>query len=216
MNKRNELTNTHPFVIFKPYNLALLFTFYSPVIISIFIVTLSIVFQNFKGFVYLLWLFLSTILRSFIIEHSGINLGNDNIFINQPNLCKIVQYSKNANNTFSMFFISFSLVYICSPMFMNNQINYLIFTIFLSYFVLDLIVRYYTKCIQNISSVILDTMFGTLCGVSSISIMYSTQTQKLLFFNETSNNNNVCSMPSKQMFKCSVYKNGQLISSTMN
>jgi hypothetical protein len=42
--------------------------------------------------------------------------------------------------------------------------------------------------------------------------MYAGGSGKFLFFNETSNNTQVCSMPKKQTFKCAVYKNGELLS----
>jgi hypothetical protein len=37
----------------------------------------------------------------------------------------------------------------------------------------------------------------------------------LLYFDELESNNVTCSRPSKQTFKCSVYKNGELISSNV-
>ena len=43
--------------------------------------------------------------------------------------------------------------------------------------------------------------------------MYTDNSSKYLFLNETQSNKDVCSMPKKQTFKCSVYKNGELIGS---
>ena len=38
--------------------------------------------------------------------------------------------------------------------------------------------------------------------------------KNFLFINQVSSNKEICSMPSAQTFKCSVYKNGELISSS--
>ena len=39
--------------------------------------------------------------------------------------------------------------------------------------------------------------------------------KEFLYFNELGSNNVVCKRPSEQTFKCSVYKNGELISSNI-
>ena len=44
--------------------------------------------------------------------------------------------------------------------------------------------------------------------------MYSYGASKYLFFNEVSSDKEMCSMPTKQKFKCAVYKNGELIGNT--
>jgi hypothetical protein len=46
--------------------------------------------------------------------------------------------------------------------------------------------------------------------------MYGSNLKGYLFINEINNNKEVCSMPSKQQFKCSVYKNGELVGSSIN
>jgi hypothetical protein len=42
--------------------------------------------------------------------------------------------------------------------------------------------------------------------------MYTGGSGKYLFFNEVSSNKDICYQPSEQTFKCSLYKNGELIS----
>jgi len=54
---------------------------------------------------------------------------------------------------------------------------------------------------------------GLASATIIVILMYTGGSGNYLFYNETSGNNTVCSMPSKQTFKCSVYKNGELISS---
>jgi hypothetical protein len=44
-----------------------------------------------------------------------------------------------------------------------------------------------------------------------VGCMYAGGSGKFMFFNEVQSNKDVCNMPSKQTFKCQVYKNGELI-----
>ena len=41
--------------------------------------------------------------------------------------------------------------------------------------------------------------------------MYGTELKGYLYINEINSNKEVCSMPSKQQFKCKVYKDGALV-----
>jgi hypothetical protein len=47
-------------------------------------------------------------------------------------------------------------------------------------------------------------------------IMYGTGWRGYLFINEVNSNKEVCSMPTKQQFRCSVYKNGEMVSSSIS
>ena len=206
-NQNGGITN-EPFKIIQPYNLAVIMTLLSPMIITVIILSISFVFQNFKGLIYLLWLILLVCCRNFIFEMAGIS----NI-VTESSICDSIKYSNYGNSTFSMFFIAFSLVYFCTPMVLNNEANYWVIGGFMFYLILDIWIRFYIKCIKNndISFVILNLVLGIFSGIIATTIMYSTNTQKYLFFNEASKNKEVCSMPKQQTFHCSVYKNGELI-----
>ena len=56
-------------------------------------------------------------------------------------------------------------------------------------------------------------MLGLSSAALILSFMYAGGSSKYLFFNEVSSNKEMCSQPNKQTFKCSVYKNGELIGS---
>ena len=204
-----------PFLIIQPYNLAILLTFYSPIIIALIIISMSFIFQNFKGIPYLIGLIIFSSFRSFVFNLSGSNPLSVNAD-NSNDICTSIRYSEYGNSTFSMFFIVFSAVYICSSMFINGDVNYWICAGFLFYLVLDIWVRNHFNCITKVdySFVLLNMVLGALSGVLTVSTMYITNTQKYLFFNEMTSTNDVCSMPKKQTFKCSVYKNGELIGSS--
>ena len=62
-----------------------------------------------------------------------------------------------------------------------------------------------------------DLFLNILLGLSSsaliVTLMYTGGSGKYLFFNEVSSNKDICYQPSKQTFKCQMYKDGTLISS---
>ena len=196
-----------PLFIYQPYNIAVLLTFYSPLVITILILSMSFIFQNIKGLGFLIWLLVFSWLRGVGLEVAGLQP----ISAKSGDLCTMIQYSKFGNSTFSMFFIAFSFIYICAPMFINSNVNFWMVSAFFFYYFVDASIRYSSGCIHHMSGLFLDTFYGLAVGIFSVMIMYLTNCQKFLFFNEMSTNKDVCTMPSKQTFKCKVYKNGEII-----
>ena len=98
-------------------------------------------------------------------------------------------------------------------MFVNGGDNYWIFSFLLFYSFLDMMIKFYKKCITSISDISINILSGLCLGALIVSLMYAGGSGKFLFFNQVSTSNTeVCTMPSKQTFKCSVYKNGELVS----
>jgi len=109
---------------------------------------------------------------------------------------------------------SFTFIYLLIPMLINrNLFNPLVI---ISLFIFSAInsTYLYLKMCTNSQGLILGTLIGALFGFIWFSIMYSSN-KNLVFFNELASNNAICSMPSKQTFKCNVYKNGEIISSSI-
>ena len=73
-------------------------------------------------------------------------------------------------------------------------------------------------CMTNITNVgIAGNLFsGTLLGAGLSALLYTSSVKNLLYINEVNSDNEVCSMPSQQKFKCRVYKNGELVGSTIS
>jgi hypothetical protein len=214
--KTGQFSNVEkPLFIVQPYNIAVVLTFYSPFIITFFILCLSFVFQNMKGLGFLVWLLVFSWIRNLVLQITGATeMGINGTNGNKPKLCNMIQYSKYGNDTFSMFFIPFSLVYLCVPMFINKSVNYWFFSVFLLFYFVDAFIRYSTGCIDQTSSIVLDSVYGVFSGGLAVTTMYLLNLQQYLFFNEMSSNKDVCTMPSKQTFKCRVFKNGELIGTT--
>jgi hypothetical protein len=195
-----------PLIMTNPMNLIVLLTFYSPIIVTISVFSMSFIFQNFKGFIYLGFLLGSLVIREFILMLLG---AKTNI---PPNsVCNMVQYSKYGNSGFSLFVLSFTIMYLCLPMFLNSDVNYWLFGGLLAYLCIDIGIRFMKKCITSTADIAVNILTGTIAGILFPSLLYIGGSSKYLFFNEISSNKEVCSMPKKQQFKCSVYKNGEII-----
>ena len=198
-----------PLLLFQPFNIIIWLTFFSPIILSIVMLSLSFVFQNFKGFIFLGYLLGVCLIRNYVYMLNGSEtLKADN------SICSSIQYSKYGNPTFSAFVFAFTIMYISFPMFSNGEVNFWIFGGLLAYFFLDMFIKVYKKCIVKTGDLFLNVLLGLASSALIVTLMYAGGSSKFLFFNETSSTKEVCSVPSKQTFKCSLYKGGELISST--
>lgn len=205
-------SNLQPLQLFKLSNLVTFFSFLSPLILMVAIVSLSFVFQNFKGFIYLGFLLACCFLREMIF----MNLSHYEKFTNKGDICSAVQFTNVGNNTFSIFVSAFTFMYMCLPMFINNTYNWLVFAGFLFLIIMDVSVKSIKGCInltKNFMQVLFEFLLGALICAFIVSMMYVGGSSNFLFFNNVPSNNTVCSVPQKQTFKCSVYKNGELIAS---
>jgi hypothetical protein len=196
-----------PLKIIQPMNIFVFITFFSPIILAISITSLSFIFQNFKGLIYLGFLIGCCVVRNFVYMMSGAApLVNDNT------ICSSVQYSKYGNPTFSSFVFAFTIMYFSIPMFSNGSINYWVFTSLVTYFLSDMFIKIYKNCIIKMGDLLLNILLGSASAALIVSLMYAGGSGKYLFFNEVSSNKDICYQPSKQTFKCKMFKDGELIS----
>jgi hypothetical protein len=196
--------------LYNPMHYAVVFVFYSPLIISAIVTSLSFPFQNGKGFIYLAYLLVSSSIRSFFYEFSGLDIGTGK----QPgDICDSVQNSKYGNSTYSSFVFAFTIFYLSIPMFVNNTINYAVLIGLIAYSMIDLLMRQYKNCYKynNVGELFFNVLAGSILAICSVSIMYMIEAPSQLFFNELSSTKEICSQPTEQTFKCQVYKNGELL-----
>jgi hypothetical protein len=186
-------------------------SFYSPLII----LTSVFVFSMFTGTIvkfawYLLWCFVLTCLRWIIFKPTTSALNTIcNTFI--PN-----------DYTYSTYILTFTMIYFVFPMIMTtkqhnfNTMNYGVIALFTAYIALDLFIKKSYQCISGFftSLVLTNAISGLFLGVCISLMMYSTQLKTYLYMNEINSNKEVCSMPSKQTFRCNLYKNGELVGSS--
>jgi hypothetical protein len=196
-----------PLYLFQPMNLVVFSSFFSPFILAAGITSLSFIFQNFKGLIYLGFLVGCCFVRSYVYMMSGSNPS-----VNDKTICSTVQYTKYGNPTFSAFVFAFSIMYLSIPMFSNGSVNFWVFISLITYFFLDMFIKIYKKCILQISDLFLNVLLGATSATLIVTLMYAGGSGKYLFFNEVSSNKEMCYQPSKQTFKCQMYKDGTLIS----
>jgi hypothetical protein len=96
-------------------------------------------------------------------------------------------------------------------MFSNGSVNYWIFSGLIVYFLSDVFIKIYKGCLIKMSELFLNVLTGLASSALIVTLMYAGGSSKYLFFNEISSGQSMCYQPSKQTFKCNVYKNGELI-----
>jgi hypothetical protein len=193
-------------------------SFYSPLIILISIFLFSIFSSAIlKGFFYIFWLSIITAIRMLIIWGTTKN--------NHPRevleICNTGILLPYTNLTYSTYILCFTLFYFVTPMILigkQSSINYTMILFFIAYIIFDLFIKISTRCVptkitNDISwaSIFADLVSGIGMGSLISGLLYGTSLREKLFINEVNSNNEVCTAPSKQQFKCSVYKNGELV-----
>ena len=195
-------------------------SFYSPIIVTIGVFMFAIFSGRIgNGLFYIFCLFVITAIRSLFLFISS----DPSSAIDIPNICNTGSILPYTNLTYSTFILSFSLFYFLTPMIIitnkskTDVINYSLLMFFVSYIFFDIFVKKSLNCISSFLSLYLfsDLFGGIILGGLISGLLFMSPLKKNLFINDV-NNNEVCSMPSKQKFKCSVYKNGELVSSSIN
>ena len=77
-------------------------------------------------------------------------------------------------------------------------------------FVIDVLNKVDNKCTTHSGS-LLGGMVGFMLGIFWYVLFHMSGYDSLLYFDDYVSNKTVCNRPRKQTFKCSVYKNGELI-----
>ena len=111
----------------------------------------------------------------------------------------------------STLFLSFSIFYLFFPMLSSNNLNWPLLLLLLVLFTFDTSFRVFGSNCTNLLGAGFGVLLGAILSMGYYAIIKATQPDLLYFINSRLSNNVECSKPSKQTFKCSVYKNGQLI-----
>jgi len=205
----NKTGSNLPLIINQPYNLLTFLSYFSPVILASVIVSSSFFYQNMKGIVYLFVLEVVSGIRGGILQMFGAEKNTDK--------CAIVEYSTYNNSTYSIFAIAFTMMYLFLPMYQNDAANWIIVFVMIVYICIDLGIKLLQGCLkypENNSDIIGDLVGGYLLGWISVEIMHAIGAGQELFWFENTQNGTTCSMPKKQTFKCNVFRNGELVSSS--
>jgi hypothetical protein len=189
-------------------------SFYSPLIMVISIILFSIFSAAaYKGFVYLFFLFAATALRMLAMN---IISGPHQTNVGTP-ICDTGMFLPYTNYTYSTYILVFSLVYFVTPMVIiskqnkMNSINYSVIMFFISYICYDVGIKAFYNCIDISSGIIADILCSIMLAAGTVAALMASNNTDVLFINELTSNKEICTRPSKQQFKCSVYKNGEVI-----
>jgi hypothetical protein len=195
-----------PLQLFQPFNILVFLSFFSPVILATSITSMSFIFQNFKGLIYLGFLIGCCFVRGYVYMMSGANP-----IVNDKTICTSIQYSKYGNPTFSAFVFAFTIMYLSFPMFSNGTVNYWVFLSLIAYFFIDISIKIYKNCVIKMSDLFINVLLGASSAAFIVTLMYLGGSGKYLFFNEMASDKEICYQPSTQTFKCSLYNNGELV-----
>lgn len=187
-------------------------SFFSPIIIATSVLIFSIFTSVIgKGVFYLFWILIATFVRIgilWLIPGSSVSPKYEN------KVCEMGNFLPYDNSAYSTYILMFTFFYFTMPMYISNNTNYLVVLFFIIYIVFDILVKLTNGCILHTTSLFGDIIGGGGLGAAIAALIYFSPIQSYLFVNELNSNKEMCSMSSKQTFRCSVYKNGELISSS--
>jgi hypothetical protein len=196
----------------SPANLFRLFSAISPLLLSFFLVLSSLFNQDLKGLVYLAGVLISSFINIFLMNL----VGSKRDINSESYTCDMFDISSGAYNSPAptSLFIAFTIAYLLLPMKYNDNMNYIVVICLLGLFMLDAVTKISKKCTTG-PGTFLGALVGLVMGSIWYTIFHYAGLDSLLYFDGLSSNRVLCSRPSKQTFKCSVYKNGEIISSNI-
>jgi len=187
--------------------------YYSPIILSICVIVLSFLFQTLTGFFFFIFILFFTAIRfgfvQFVPKIPFMEEGKVNKWcsINDP---------YNTGNGFVVFYTVFIVFYILAPMMIYGVYNFYLFSFLLIYLIAIMVFNIYVDKCMNMTGLLLNFGGGFVSALISIMLLVQSGNVKLLFMNALDTDSNFCSMPTSQTFKCNVYKNGEVIASSLS
>ena len=125
-------------------------------------------------------------------------------------ICNLFSISKFSLPSFNSALYMYTILYTFLPMINMGMINFPLIIVFLLFYVSDSIIKYKNKC-SSLLGIIMGSILGLFFGITWFLIIRSTGQKGLLYYDDLVSNKIACSRPTKQNFKCQVYKNGELI-----
>lgn len=182
----------------------------SPLLLGFLLVVTSIINQDIKGVIYIAGVLIAAIITIFIA----------NIFKSQPLLDRAVTcdmfdlpFARYNVPAFNSMFIAFTLWYLYLPMYNNDSdVNYVLVAFLVVLFIIDAATKLWDKC-TTVMGIVFGGILGSLFGVAWYLIINQSGNDDLLYFTDINSGGQQCSKSNKTTFRCSVYKNGELIRS---
>jgi len=183
--------------------------YYSPIILSFCILIICVFYQTSKGVFFFLFVTFFGIIRKVLSKA----LFTKPTTIVNKNCSTFNIFQSDKTDGFVVYFVTFVTGYILAPMFIKNNYNIPVIVILGLYMLMVIFFHKKDNC-SSISVIFSNVFYGVICVIISVVILISAGLSDSLFNEDLQSDATICSMPSKQSFKCSVYKNGEIISST--
>ena len=182
------------------------FSMISPFLVILLFVFISIINSNLKGFIYLLGIFLLFFI--ILLFQKVLRMESPS---NASPYCQVFAFPVPLYGvpSFNSSIFLFTIVYLFLPMLMNNIMNLPLLILLFIIYAIDCVVKTSNHCTSPIG-IILGSFVGMVWGLLWY-FLIQTQNPELLYYDDLISNKIACSRPSQQQFKCSVYKNGQLL-----
>ena len=173
-----------------------------PYFVVFLFIMISIINSNIKGFIYFLGLILVYII--IVLFQGSIPK------IQTVAICNIFDTYHYVHPSFMSALYAYTIVFMITPMFLYKVFNLPLIVILLVFSAIDISVRYHFGCTTSIA-----IMFGTVLG-AGIGIIWAyalkqSGNSSLLYYDDLVSNKQSCSQPTNEQFRCSVYKNGELL-----
>jgi len=182
------------------------FSMISPFLVVLLFVFISIINSNLKGMIYLLGIFILLVIVYLFQGMLRVRLPDK-----ASPYCQLFAFPMNFFTVPSMnsAIFLFTLVYLFLPMVMNNIMNYPLLIVLLILYAVDCVIKSKHQCTTP-TGIILGSFVGIIVGLFWYFVIKS-QSPNLLYYDDLLSNKIACSRPTQQKFKCSVYKNGELL-----
>jgi hypothetical protein len=105
----------------------------------------------------------------------------------------------------------YTITYLLIPMMASQMVNFPLVVILLILYAIDCVIKKTNNCTTPVG-IMLGSVVGIMWGAMWYVIINS-QDPKLLYYDDLVSSKVACSRPTDQKFKCSVYKNGELLQS---
>jgi hypothetical protein len=192
---------------------------YSPLLTMLSILIFSVFSSAMnKGLFYISTIFFVTSLRIGILSMFAEGYGTE---LNPK--CENGKIMPFTGRTYSTFIMMYTVSYFVTPMFIlssvndENMVNPYVIAFFIAYICFDICMKLFSlNCIQIGMGLIGDFLVGGLLGSMIALLLFYSDKISLMFINELNSNKEVCSVPSKQMFRCSLYKDGMIVGSSVS
>lgn len=192
-------------------NIIQFFSYISPLLLGFFMIMSSFFNGNIKGLVYLGGVMIAAtiglMMRPIIGSAKDLNASQSCDLFDMP-------FGYNMFNSPSLhsLFIAFTTAYLFMPMITNDLMNYPVLISLVVLFCMDAFTKTQGKCTTGLG-VFVGGLMGVILGLAYWAIFHYAGMKNVLYFEPEGSNNVVCNRPSRQTFKCKVYKGGKLIGS---